>query len=1597
MSGAPEAQDQISMSASNTTPSVQESVSGDIGLQDAAQSASPAPVPPSDQPRRRRWWFWLLWVVLALLLAVAALLFYVAGTDEGSRRLLAWIGGQQTLIQYRYAGGNIRQGLILDQIQINLKTQRIEVDQAHVQIGWRAVVQRELHFRRASLHGLRLIRTVPSTDEPFAFKPIVLPVTLRFDQAYVHGFKIQNAPNKSTTLDTIILKDALWQGDRLEIHDSSLHMKGLLDLKNVDAQMQFNGLYPIQANGELRVPALTKLGFEPVQINADGSLDTLRAQVALPWQVTQPPAATQPVNPRDRVEVSTLPAQPLTAQGQLTGTVVAHPVRKGVPFEGDLAWQDVVWPLALGQQVRSAQGQVKLNGTVSGIDLQLSTDLQSKDLPKGDYQASLSTDFKKMQIQQLTADLLQGQLKARGQVDWVDGVDWQIFARSQGLQLQTILPAAAQAYVPKQLNADLKTVGVLQPNLTQIGVNLRQDNLSNPKNQEYLQVGVGKLGGLADDSLPLAVSGRWQNLKREVSALGIVDSPRGRAVLLLNPAQQMQAKLDLQLAATTGRLPAGAYQLQLDRLDQRQIRIPKLTYQGVAGQLSATAQADLGITSAQTRPNTTQKPVQKNTPTRWQAQVQTDGLNPQAILASVPFDQLRGRIKLSGQSTALQQTILVDQVDLQARQAAAAKQAARTIALAGSGQAVLLMHPESAKVSGLRGFATRFNGQLNTAGVPDGQLILKAAGTPRFIKLEQLSHRGVAGQLDASGQLDLSDGVAWQLVANTQNLDTGYFAPEWAGRLSGRVDTAGHWQAKRKDVQIRQLNLQGTLRGQPLQTSGQLDLAFIPNPSKPADFVPQRFVANQLRLAWAGNQLTANGNTERLTVDVNAEKLGLIHPELAGRISGGLNLSGQQRAPDIDVNLRADGIKFGDNRLDQAVITGKIVQLAQQPSQLSVELQGLHAGARQLQSASVKFAGIQTAHLLDLAVKSPFVTASTQLAGGLDANLKWLGQLRNGQIDSRKIKLKQDRPAALIWNTDMRAVQLDPHCWVSNGSRLCVVEPLQASPAKGYAAVRLQNLEIATFRDLMPTGIIWQGKLNGQAIGGWQQGQSPNLDAQIYTDSGVIGLTADDPQDPPLTVAYQRLSLVASTQEDGMRIRFDARTPNSGAGYIDGVIDPNAKTINGALVLDNIQLAVLKPFFPAMRNLSGIASVAGGMSGPLVGPQFYGNFKLRDGRVQLANAPINLTQITLDASIRGTQATLTGGFNSGEGVGRLDGKAIWETVPEINLQLSGDQLAVRQAPMLNARVSPEIAVRILPQSRQVTVDGEIRIPRAVIAPPAASAEVISVSPDVRVVDRRVLAVQVPSTDPAIQAASPWRIDADLAVILGDAVEFRGFGARLPLAGRLALRQRGLGNLTANGEVAVSRQSRVEAFGQSLLLRKGIARFTGSLTNPVLEIEAVRSIQDAVVGVKIGGNPTRPEINIFNDAGLTEQEALNALLTGRVGSNNSSTNTAGFKSEVNNTLAAAGLSFGLGGTRQFTNRIGQTFGLSGLAVDAEGVGNDTQVNVTGYITPDLYLRYGVGVFTPVNKLTLRYQINRRLYVEASSALEKAVDVFYNWRF
>ena len=529
----------------------------------------------------------------------------------------------------------------------------------------------------------------------------------------------------------------------------------------------------------------------------------------------------------------------------------------------------------------------------------------------------------------------------------------------------------------------------------------------------------------------------------------------------------------------------------------------------------------------------------------------------------------------------------------------------------------------------------------------------------------------------------------------------------------------------------------------------------------------------------------------------------------------------------------------------------------------------------------------------------------------------------------------------------------------------------------------------------MPEGLAVTGQLNGYARASWAKGSRPKLDASLITRKGEIGLAPDDPQDIATTVTYDELSLIAKSVSDGLLFRVDMKTPDIGTGYANVIVNPfqTGMPMRGEVAFDDVQLKVFKPFIKDVRSMAGTLALAGKVNGTLTQPQFTGEMRLKNGAISMISLPVNLNNIQLYSSIRQDSASIDGAFNSGQGVGRLKGSFDWKEDPHLALTLKGDNLLIRQAPMITAIVQPDLSLDVYPFKQQLSLKGTIDVPRARISMPETTAPVVNISPDVRVVQ------QGQDLLATLKAAKPWDIRADMTLTLGNQVIFQGFESNIPLVGRLHLSQRGLETaMRANGAIGVSQKVKIEAYGQSLDLNRAIARFNGPLANPTLDIDANKSVQGSMIGLRVTGTATVPNVQIYNDAGLSEQEALNALVTGRINEGSSGlSNTEGFKSDVNNTIAAAGISMGLGGTRALTNQIGRTFGLSGLALDAQGTGDDTQVSLTGYITPDLFIRYGIGVFTPVNKLTLRYQMNRRLYLEASQSLERAIDVFYNWRF
>ncbi|MDN5560549.1 MAG: translocation/assembly module TamB domain-containing protein [Psychrobacter sp.] len=925
----------------------------------------------------------------------------------------------------------------------------------------------------------------------------------------------------------------------------------------------------------------------------------------------------------------------------------------------------------------------------------------------------------------------------------------------------------------------------------------------------------------------------------------------------------------------------------------------------------------------------------------------------------------------------------------------------------------------------LQRFAVNFDGVLDAEQLPAGKLTIDASGDDQLIRIKRFRHVGAAGSIDAKGTVDVRQGIAWDIDAVMDRFNIGYFLKDTPSLITGTIDTDGRWSDSQQIINIKKIDLRGMLKGQPLSAKGSLaakmrlpkDLASYFKRLQTQDAQAQykqvnalidSLNADNLVLRWGDNYVTANGNAKQLQTKINITSLDQLSDKLAGKVTGGATLSqpAGQALPTIYIDLVGERIALPGFILRQGRVRGKLVNLANSPSQLIITAEGLDAAGQSFKSVKATFNGTEQAHVVNLDVANEQLTIGARLKGGFNRDkLSWSGVIGKGRVQSKYATLNQLQPAQLMVNlpnnqngntTDLK-VQLAAHCWQATDQtgKVCLRENLIASPDKGEVNIALQNLDTSLLSVFLPKDIDWHGKINGKAIVGWQRGRPPTINTTLYSDNGKIGLIQDG-DSLPVTLPYKRVSLIALSVPEGIKLRTDINTGGGARGYAEVVVDPykTPKPISGALVLNELNLAIFKPFFPGMRVLEGNVTMAGGLGGTLDKPQFYGDVKLANGRIAMLDLPINLTNVNTDAKIRGTQATIDGTFSSGTGKGVLTGTVNWQQKLQAKLSVSGERLVITQPPLLVAEINPDIDIIVRPGDRYVDIKGAVSVPSATIRPPEASEDIITQTEDAVVLDRRLIG----NIDEVLAISKPWSINADIGVDLGDDINFRGFGAVIPLAGAINITQTGTGVMRAKGVVQVSRRTNINAFGQNLELNYGQVRFNGDVMKPNLSIEAVKTISGKTVGVRVKGNTESPNIIVFNNAGLTQQQAMNALVTGRI-NNKGATQISeqGFKSQVTNNLAAAGLSFGLSGTRNLTNQIGQIFGFQSLTVDASGSSEDTNVNVTGYVTPDLYIRYGVGVFNAQNSLSIRYQLTRRIYVEATSAAENAVDVVYSWQF
>ncbi|KAA0929572.1 hypothetical protein FQ082_02280 [Psychrobacter sp. ANT_H56B] len=1629
----------------------------------------------------------LLVLILIVLAIMFAIFLYAAGTESGTKFILEKISAE-TGIEFKYGSGNLREGLWLTDIDIVANEDlEILVDKAYVKIGWRAVFAKEVHLRDADIQTIEIINKKPPTGEAFDYRTLSLPVNLRFDYAKVKTIIYKQVTRDPIVVHDIEARDLTWVGSMVTVGRGSLQYGDIVKVSALEGHANLQGDYPLDLSAIVEVSALEKAYIDPLNITATGTLKRTVGKVISRYndsavsgdfvvQGLDPDAPFQAKLEWDDILVPYADRQNIHLKsGIATASGVISEIRLRINTE--LTAKDIPSGHYQGRAILAnrqlrvdrldadvAAGNLILQGILdwnSSFDAKIRASGSNFDVRR--VIPKQYTDFKVYAPQKLN-----GRLSVHYQHKNTAGnMEMDVALRQRdGEQVNANIVRGKTSAKSKQvapLYIDAKWQNLVRKNIPNIG------NINSPSGQAKVIVRGSNLsvdGKAIINELNAAPKGNYDVRLRKAGNIidinrlnykGVVGDLSGTGQIQLatkkrpltwqidartNGLLPKQYRSDIPLERLTGRISARGRLLNITKNRVKgQRHIISFNNTALQAQLDATQKGRaIGITGGGDASVDIIGGKLSVFDARFDGQIDTADV-PKGRLsidaAGTPNLISVRKLNYNGEAGAVKAKGVIDlrknigwtldgrfdKFNLGYFLPNNAAIITGDLKTTGEWQSPPKNNTKAKGV--LKNFVVNFDGVLDAEQLPAGKLTIDASGNAQLIRIKRFRHVGAAGSIDAKGTVDVRQGLAWDIDAVMDRFNLGYFFKDIPSTITGTIDTSGRWGDTQQTINIKQVNLNGMLKGQPLSAKGSLtaklhlpkDLASYFQRLQKQDAQAQykqvnalieSLNANNLVLRWGNNYITANGNAKQLQAKINITSLDQLSDKLGGKVSGGATLSqpAGQALPTIYVDLVGERITLPGFILRQGRIRGKLVNLANSPSQFIITAEGLEAAGQNFKNFNATFNGTEQAHIVDFDLLNEKLSISARLKGGFNRDkLSWSGVIGKGQVKSKYATLNQLQPAQLIVNlpkkqgknsTELK-VQLAAHCWQATDQtgKLCLRENLIASAAGGQVDLAIQKLDTSLFSAFLPKDIDWHGKINGKAIVGWQRGRPPTINTTLYSDNGKIGLIQDG-DSLPVTLPYKRISLIAVSVPNGLKIRSDINTGDGARGYAEVIVDPykTPKPISGALVLNELNLAIFKPFFPGMRVLEGNITMAGGLGGTLDKPQFYGDVKLANGRMAMLDLPVNLTKVNATAKIRGTQATIDGRFNSGTGKGTVAGTVNWQQKLQAKLSIDGKGLILTQPPLLVASVDPDIDIIVRPSDRYVNITGAVSVPSATIRPPEASEDIITQTEDAVVLDRRLIG----NIDEVLAISKPWSINADIGIDLGNDINFRGFGAVIPLAGAIHVTQSGTGIMRAKGVVQVSRRTNINAFGQNLELNYGQVRFNGDVMKPSLSIEAVKNISGKTVGVRVKGNTESPNIIVFNNAGLTQQQAMNALVTGRI-NNQSATQISeqGFKSQVTNNLAAAGLSFGLSGTRNLTNQIGQAFGFQSLTVDASGSSEDTNVNVTGYVTPDLYIRYGVGVFNAQNSLSIRYQLTRRIYVEATSAAENAVDVVYSWQF
>jgi len=866
----------------------------------------------------------------------------------------------------------------------------------------------------------------------------------------------------------------------------------------------------------------------------------------------------------------------------------------------------------------------------------------------------------------------------------------------------------------------------------------------------------------------------------------------------------------------------------------------------------------------------------------------------------------------------------------------------------------------------LRGSPERYRVDGNLSVARDARAVqvqLGLSGDAERIAIETLSLAQAQGRIEASGEVVLDPDLGWNLRLRAQRADPSDWWPDWPGAIDLDATLAGTRTEAGTSATLALKQLGGSLRGRPLRGSGQVALSNGMEVSGRLELASGR---NVLRITGDG------GSSPRLAATLDFADLSGLSPDLRGRIAGTLSGTGRWPRVGLSGNLRGEGLATPHGRAATLDLDLALSDLLEPAGRAAVTLADAEYGTARYTRMQLDFEGTGARHVLRLAASGSPAAVDATLVGGR-AGTGWRGQLESLTLATPKLAAWElVHPVELV--ADAQVFDARDLCLQQGGGRLCV-DLAWRGQSESSVQYRASEVPIALFAALAgaPPDLAVTGQLAGEGRFTFAPGGDPRGEGRIEIPQLVI---EQGGRAKPLRLALGPVVANARWQPDGAHLELHATVQDDGRLDVDARMDPRTQALSGRVLVSMPDLAFLNALDARVANVRGALSSDLALGGTRDAPEIGGSARLTGLGAELPGAGITLSDGALALTFPDARSlSVQGQVRSGAGVLKVHGSGSLSREEPLSIQLEGSDFTVLDTPTTRVVASP--ALTLTRTADGYRLGGELGIPKARIdTERLPGGPTLRRSGDVVVLDRPAA--------PAADAALPFEAEVD--VLLGDDVKIVGYGLDGSVSGRLTVRDRPGQVTTGRGSLTLAGSYR--AYGQNLTIERGRLLFAATaLDNPGLDLRAARTIGEVQAGVAVSGRANAPVLSVYSVPPMAQGDALSYLVTGRP--------LNALKGSEGAMVNGAARAMGTAAGDVLARSVGARMGVDASVSENATLGG-AAFSVGKYLSPRLFISYGVGLFTPGEVVTLRYLLSRRWNLEVENA-SRASRAGVNYRY